>query len=660
MFTLGKPFKKEIQGLYPTYKWALTAETAKLTRFVKESQSLPLLSVGSGGSLISAIFSCLLHQETGMISQPLTPLELAFSTYDLRLTSMILFTARGTNTDILTSVKVAIDREPRKLMVLCAAKDSPVGRIASKYDFISTHEFEPPGGKDGFLATNSLLASCVLLFRAYNNSLDLRYGLPESLESLVHPKISRHSFLCALEKELHPLLGKDTFVVLHGKWGKPPSSDLESKFTEAALGNVQLADYRNFAHGRHNWLAKNGDRTGVIAFITPQDKEIAERILDLIPEDIPIAKMEVQESGPVATLSLLVKTIYLVDVFGQSRGIDPGKPHVPKFGRKMYRLRIPLKTALVKVNAPFERVSPSEAVAISRKIKHPGKSTLDRGIVDFWIDAYDRFVRDLTQAEYVAAVFDYDGTLCDSEHRFSGAPKKIGRELSRLLENDIIVGIATGRGKSVRNDLQRIIPRLHWRDVVVAYYNGSDIGLLNDNTHPDKDLKVDPRLRAFLSFLKKYSILDRIATYECRPKQITFSPTDLLPLREVVNLLFDLARRAGKMEIQILESTHSIDVLAPGVSKLELVETVQMMTSESTNSATVLCIGDKGEWPGNDFALLSKRYSLSVDTVSSDPYSCWNIAPHGYRGVQATLHYINALELEPGIMKFNHEKLGVK
>ena len=63
----------------------------------------------------------------------------------------------------------------------------------------------------------------------------------------------------------------------------------QAHYTEAALGNLQLADYRNFAHGRHHWLAKRSRTGAVLAFISDADRTLAERTLHLIPSDIPQA-----------------------------------------------------------------------------------------------------------------------------------------------------------------------------------------------------------------------------------------------------------------------------------------------------------------------------------------------------------------------------------
>ena len=85
-----------------------------------------------------------------------------------------------------------------------------------------------------------------------------------------------------------------------------------------------------------------------------------------------------------------------------------------------------------------------------------------------------------------------------------------------------------------------------------------------------------------------------------------------------------------------------MDVLAGGVSKRSLMHEIRRSLREDCK---VLSIGDKGQWPGNDFELLDTPYSLSVDEVSADPESCWNLAPPGHRGVQALLDYLSWAEL---------------
>jgi hypothetical protein len=72
-------------------------------------------------------------------------------------------------------------------MVVCARTDSPLTRLAAAHNWVRLFAFDLPAGKDGFLATNSLLASAVLLGRAYEASLPAAEPLPPSLAELSAP-----------------------------------------------------------------------------------------------------------------------------------------------------------------------------------------------------------------------------------------------------------------------------------------------------------------------------------------------------------------------------------------------------------------------------------------------------------------------------------------
>ena len=96
-----------------------------------------------------------------------------------------------------------------------------------------------------------------------------------------------------------------------------------------------------------------------------------------------------------------------------------------------------------------------------------------------------------------------------------------------------------------------------------------------------------------------------------------------------------------------MRSSHSVDILASGVSKLLVVKHVLDIYNPADDVA-ILTIGDRGRWPGNDFELLREPYSLSVDELSVDPETCWNLAPVGQRGVQVTIGYCRALRKVSG------------
>jgi hypothetical protein len=493
---------------------------------------------------------------------------------------------------------------------------------------------EIPSTKDGFLATNSLLAFSVLLVRAYARIFSIEETLPKEFEALLADESSGNQYLQNLREHYAPLLNCGTLIVLHSASVSSAAVDLESKFSEAALGNIQLSDFRNFAHGRHHWLAKYQAETGVLAIFTDNERELAERTLRLIPQNVPMAKICLPMIGPTANVPALVAIFHLVGAAGEKRGIDPGRPGVPLFGRRIYSsraLRTLLKGALTL-----------EAVAIARKLNCDVESLQSREDVNFWKESYAQFIEALQGREFAAIVFDYDGTLCDEKDRFTGLRSDVVRHLSRLLRANVAVGIATGRGKSVRNDIRKVLPEDLWDRVYLGYYNGSDSGILSDDYHPDPATDPSGFLKEMANVVSSHPIISHIATFELRRAQLSVLPKSVVSAELIWRILQPLAQSHG---LVALRSSHSIDLFDRTVSKRSLLIHLRNLVPECTQ---VLLIGDKGLWPGNDYDLLSEPYSLSVDEVSVDPNTCWNVAPPGHRGVQATLDYLSWIQLEEG------------
>src|SRR5262245_37046615 len=254
---LGKPYESELENLPDAYRWAIQVPLDPLVTPLRAAASLPLVTVGSGGSFTTADFAATLHREfSGRLASAMTPLEAVATGLDLRTIAVLLATAGGKNPDVLGSFRQLAVREPRRFIVLCMSVRTPLTRLAADFPFADLVELDIPSGKDGFLATNSLLASVVLLVRGYAAACGVAVPLPPGFDHLLGVA-SVEEALAHLDSRCRRLWERETLVVLHGPTTRSAAVDLESKFTEAALGNVRTADYRHFAHGRHHWLAKH-------------------------------------------------------------------------------------------------------------------------------------------------------------------------------------------------------------------------------------------------------------------------------------------------------------------------------------------------------------------------------------------------------------------
>ena len=627
---MGRPFTDELKELEGTYRWALASTVSEFSEQIASLAGRPLFAVGSGGSLTTAEIAATLYWQFELgFSSAITPVELASRSTTLRDSAVFIATAGGSNPDVIGALRTAASREASHVLALCASLNSRLATEAGKFSNVSVFDFEAPAGRDGFLAVNSLLASAVLLVRGFAELSGARFQLPKSIPSLVGAR-KWQSFSRSLDSQASPLWLRDTLVVLFGPSTRPAAVDIESKLTEAALFNCSIADYRHFAHGRHHWLAKKGGSSAILAFVSPDEQFLAQKTLAEIPQEIPRLIVDVPD-GPKGMLASLAHVFPIVQSAGIAREIDPGRPGVPPYGRRIYHLN-----AFGRNSKPISNIPEREAVAIERKSGHSIAQLRRSGELHFWRTSFRKALETIVRRRYAAVVFDYDGTLCGASDRFSeNCHESISERLILLLESGVRVGIATGRGKSVRAALRASIPKILWNRVTIGYYNGGQIADLTKGNIPDGTESVVPDFADVLKAIRQSKRLKRIAdAIEPRLKQITVkaSPESR---DECWDLLTHVLFSLHGQHVKLVCSAHSFDVLPVDVSKLDVVRHIEEGGDES-----VLTIGDMGRWPGNDHELLSHPYSLSVHEVSADPETCWNFAPPGVSGVDATLAYL--------------------
>lgn len=639
---MAKPYDREMDCLADTFAWANSCDIQLLRQAVRTSGLSPLLAIGSGGSLTAAHALASLHRQcTGQMAAVATPLE-AIAERMVPDTAAWLISAGGGNVDILAAFHALVAREPRQLGVLCGRPESPLASAARDHSFTDLLLYEPPAGKDGFLATNSLLAFITLLTRAYVD------GFHDDVASItfqlgtVQLLLNDKEHWGRWESAVASLWSRSTTLVLHGTTTRTGAIDLESKFTEAALGYLQIADYRNFAHGRHHWLAKRGDDSAVLAFVSSDDKALAERTLALIPEDIPRASLLIEGPPAIAQLVSLIAALRITGWAGKARGIDPGRPGVPAFGRKLYHL--PLSTGRrKKTSSP---ISDKDAVAIERKSGQSIAYLNNHRELDRWRTALVKYRGRLADASFSAVVLDYDGTIVDARERFSPPRNEIVEQLIRIAESTARLAIATGRGASVKRDLRSKLPESLWPKVIIGYYNGAQIATLADDAAPDGQDIVCESLAPIAQALREQPELADIAKQTDRFSQITLEARRPIPEGRLWALAHETVMISASSKVTITRSSHSIDIMAEGVSKLNVVKYLR----QDVGTAPILSIGDRGQWPGNDYELLREPFALSVDELSVDPETCWNLAPRGQRGIAATLYYLQALvQTESGV-----------
>jgi fructoselysine-6-P-deglycase FrlB-like protein len=618
-------YSQELAGIEDAYAAACAADLEPLTRALETTAANSAIMIGSGGSFSVASFAAFLHQaQTGRLASALTPLEYLDS--PLRDSGVICFSASGKNKDIGAAFEEAALREVRPLIALVMREASPLHDLAEKYRYAQLVSAPSPHFRDGFLAVGSLIGACTLLARGYRALLGA-HDLPNSLKTLVEG-VAGVALDRIVESSTSALTPSTTSVLFTASL-KPAAVDIGSRFVEAALGNVHCTDLRNFGHGRHHWFAKHADSTGIVALIGDDRRALANDTLALLPETVPRVRFDFRGPTDLQGLVGMVIGLHLAAAGGSLRGIDPAKPGVPEFGRRLYHLG-------PKVSGPSRKMDPVEVAAWRKRnasLSDPAK------IEDEWTARSKAAITRLEQGRLGGIVLDYDGTLCEAHRRFDPLSQEISEALTRLLCAGAIIGIATGRGGSAAERIREALPKRCWERVIIGYYNGSIISSLDIDPvlpGPPSDpaaTRLETELRASPHFTG--------AKFRVNEKQISITIPALEEPLAAMRAATDIVDRFA-FDVAVRCSSHSVDITFGPAAKTNVVSAVRCLAS-SDDAPPILRVGDKGRWPGNDVELLDDPYGLSVDEVSPSPEGCWGFSPRGVLGVQACLYYLNRL-----------------
>jgi len=623
---MGRPFNQELDRLASTYEYAVGLEISGLVRSIEATLSGGLLAVGSGGSFTAAEILRRLHRKaTGITSAAMTPIELESLEFVSPNTVIWILSARGSNIDAIAAAESAIALEPAALISLTATERTPLKNRINRTPVGAAHFVESPAGRDGYLATNSLLATSVVLHRAYAAATGRETTMP-SFTELVGGSVS--ATIEQFDKQYATLWCRDMVLVVHDAANAVGALDFESKATEAALGVIKPADIRNFAHGRHHWLTRFASRTAVLMWTGHEHLKLAQRTAELFPRDIAKAFVTSRLSTQFEDLESLVQAFCLTASIGAAKGVDPGRPGIAQFGSKLYGLSRRQKPAAVSSN---------EAAAL-RKVAAGALGSRDelRSLAMKAINVFDSTV-------ISGLVCDLDGTLIPPSDRWLLTCRpELRVEFERLLANGMSIGIATGRAPTAKTLtlVRTLFDETRWDSIIIGCHNGALIRTLADVEVAHTDMSCSP-LREIVAQLspRLTGFLDRLVLDAC-PTQITLraSSTQRIIYPE---LLLDLAAEAiaaSGISAKMTRSSHSVDIVLTSTSKTNVVDKLRARAA-----GEIVRFGDMGRWPGNDFELLASPLGLSVDRVSPDSATCWNLLPRGMRGLDGFLHYIRLL-----------------
>jgi hypothetical protein len=615
---MGKRFSEELNWVANTLAWAAALPLA-LDVLEVASSDLPLVAVGSGGSFTAAEFAARMASHgRSRAASAMTPLEYAHRAAHLGPHAAWLLSAEGKNGDVRLAAAAAMANAQQVLAVTFKPDSLLAEKLAGQHR-ARVIGATAPWDKDGYLATNSLLATITLVAR-------LHEAAPDWSRACSRFAAERHT--AVMPGVLAALSGGARLLVLHGLLGTPCAIDLESKFAESAIGTVQVADLRQFAHGRHVQLTSGGEQFAVVAFVSPDDLNLWATVRSLLPESIPVQSVVLPGAPADAALQGLLATFAFVEVVSAQRGIDPGMPDVPEFARRIHAIE---PAALIQ-QPDFGRLVNGKVGNLNRKGLSP--SALQA--------AGDAYIDRLAEARLHGLVVDFDGTCCETANRLDGIDREVTVELQRLLNAGMAVGFASGRGDSLHKELRQRLQPASWHKVTLGCHSGSTVVTLDQ---PWQTGVLDPGLRVVADRLAQVGV-GRDSGYVVRAHsgQLTVEAKEPRLVHEAFLRACELVRSLEGW--RVFRSSHSIDLLCAQADKSNVVGLVARALGVSPDTQ-ILRIGDRGETYGNDSELLCAGLSLSVDGTSIDPQACWLFESHLSTATQRTAAYLAAVVALP-------------
>lgn len=641
---LGKPYSDELDAFADTYHWAAKQDVARLGHFLNRWIGDYGVVVGSGGSysaaVVVALFRELAHHSPTAAA---TPLEL--SAVLKRLSPRVLMlSAEGKNRDILAAARAA-EQADLASAALTLTLSNPLLDLAGGNHALRAFAFQMDWVKDGYLATNSLLATVFLLYRALFGDHDFEHS--------VGPLLDRR-LLAKRREELSRLPGLDDvrrqgLLVVHSANAKAFAIDLESKLAESALAAVQITDLRQFAHGRHLQLAFRTPPPFVVMVTTREERPLAVATAKLLPQSERCWALELQgDREQDLAIVGLIDAMFLTEALAKGASHDPGQPLVPEFGRAIHAL-----DPVVLLRSDIAEASRLE-LAARRKLAAGGPTTNASEHPEVLQAAADYAAR-LTSARIKSIVCDFDGTLCRAENRFEGMDPAHVEQVSALIRQGLTFAIATGRGGSLHDALRAAFEPELYGSIVVGYYSGAVIARLDEVFQQPAP---NPEFGALWSWLKSsaYGHLCKPLSELSRGGQFSMrlrSAQQCARLQVAIRHWLD---RSGRPDWRVFSSGHSVDVLDARTSKCMVVEKLATELGLDPQSE-ILRLGDSGQENGNDFELLGEGLSLSCERVSFGLDSCWNFGAAGNNQAEVTMAYLRALVPADGGFRLTHSAL---
>ena len=195
---------------------------------------------------------------------------------------------------------------------------------------------------DGFVSTGTSLSYFAIFTKIFQPEVDLeKYKtLPELPFTLC---LNNGTPLSAADFK-----SVNSYIILHGSWGRPVASNLEGKLVECGLASAGVYDYRNYCHGRFIYTSNHLEDSAVVLLVSPREQDIVARTRAFLPPDTKLVVIETEHDTPEASLDLLIRSTEFYLSVCAAFGVNPDSPSNPGRIDKRKPIRVPFMAQLKK------------------------------------------------------------------------------------------------------------------------------------------------------------------------------------------------------------------------------------------------------------------------------------------------------------------------
>ncbi len=335
-----------IQDFERVIDYAEQQNVDALRNFIFSDIDKPIIFFGAGGGYNAALYAASLCNLNGRIGIAKTPMLVNQMSVDLmRKCKFVVISAKGQTVDLISTSKrllSVINPENFAALTLQGADDRknklcrmlqeeyPQATVLGYDGKVESNDPKKPYNAlfshDEFVGTKKHVAFSVLLYRCFYDTSEIAAKLINEDEEPYTADLQGRR----LEEIRY-------WNLLHGGLGEVAANDLDVRLSEGSLAFPMMTDFKNFTHGRHAFVKEHQHETAIVTFETKQDTRLADEIIKLYHanpnmEKLPTIRIKSDKATALATIELLIKSMYFALDLAIALGINVSQPNAPKLG----------------------------------------------------------------------------------------------------------------------------------------------------------------------------------------------------------------------------------------------------------------------------------------------------------------------------------------